>query len=172
MAVRWVTSASGQWSRPHSIECASVSHEKWDDNGFAPPHSLDLAPCYFFLFQRMKRDLKGKCFENVEEVREKTTEALKAITLQEFQNCSEHWKSGGISVLILKESILRVIKFWKCSEKYTILKRKLLVIFGSPLIYGNVTVLLFVIQFYMAMLQCSCTLFNSIWQCYSALVCY
>ena len=29
-------------------------------------------------------------------------------------------KSGGVSVLILKESILRVIKFWKCSEKYTI----------------------------------------------------
>jgi hypothetical protein len=25
-------------------------------------------------------------------VREKTTEALKAITLQEFQNCFEQWK--------------------------------------------------------------------------------
>jgi len=24
-------------SRPHSIECATVSHEKRDDNGFAPP---------------------------------------------------------------------------------------------------------------------------------------
>jgi len=40
----------------------------------------------------MKRDLKGKCFQNVEEVREKTTEALKTITLQEFQNCFEQWK--------------------------------------------------------------------------------
>ena len=40
----------------------------------------------------MKRDLKGKRFQNVEEEREKTTEALKAITLQEFQNCSEQWK--------------------------------------------------------------------------------
>jgi len=40
----------------------------------------------------MKRDLKGKRFQNVEEVREKTTETLKAITLQEFQNCSEQWK--------------------------------------------------------------------------------
>jgi len=30
----------------------------------------------------MKRDLKGKRFQNVEEVREKTTEALKTITLQ------------------------------------------------------------------------------------------
>ena len=55
------------------------------------PYSPDLATCDFFLFPRMKRNLKGKRFQNVEEVREKTTEALKAITLQEFQNCFE-WK--------------------------------------------------------------------------------
>jgi hypothetical protein len=40
------------------------------------------------------------------------------------------------------------------------------------ILYGNVTVLLYVIQFYMAMLHCSCLSFNSIWQCYSALVCH
>jgi hypothetical protein len=40
----------------------------------------------------MKRDLKEKRFQNAEEVREKTTEVLKAITLQEFQNCFEQWK--------------------------------------------------------------------------------
>ena len=57
-----------------------------------PPYSPDLAPCDFFLFPRMKRGLKGKCFQNVEEVSEKMTEALKAITLQEFQNCFEQWK--------------------------------------------------------------------------------
>ena len=78
-------------SRPHSIECAAVSHEKRDDNGFTPPYSPDLAPCNFFLFPRMKRDRKEKRFQNVE-VREKTTEALKAITLQEFHNCFKHWK--------------------------------------------------------------------------------
>ena len=57
-----------------------------------PPYSLDLATCNFFLFPRMKRDLKGKHFQNVEEVREKTTETLKAITLQEFQKCFEQLK--------------------------------------------------------------------------------
>ena len=71
------------------IECAAVSHEKRDDNGFALPGPGTLR---FFLFPKMKRDLKGKCFQNVEEVREKTTETLKAITLQEFQNCFEQWK--------------------------------------------------------------------------------
>jgi hypothetical protein len=79
----------------------------------------------------MKRDLKGKHFQNVEEVREKTTEALKAITLQEL--------SGGISVLLLKESILKVNKLWKCSEKYTIFKKKILVTFGSPLVSVHCT---------------------------------
>jgi hypothetical protein len=84
-----------------------------------PPYSTDLALGDFFLFPRMKRDLKGKCFQNVEEVREKTAEALKAVTLQEFQNCLNNGKNGG-SVLLLKESILKVIKLWKCSEKYMI----------------------------------------------------
>jgi len=57
-----------------------------------PPYSLDLTPCDFFLFPGMKRDLKGKRFQNLEEVREKMTEALKAITLQQFQNCFGQWK--------------------------------------------------------------------------------
>jgi transposase len=57
-----------------------------------PLYSPDLAPSDVFLFPRMTRYLKGKCFQNVEEVREKMTEALKAITLQEYQNCFEQWK--------------------------------------------------------------------------------
>ena len=41
-----------------------------------PPYSPDLAPCDFFLFPRMKRDLKGKRFQNVEEVRGKNDRGL------------------------------------------------------------------------------------------------
>jgi len=58
-----------------------------------PPYSPDLAPCDFFLFPRMKKVLKGKRFADVEEVKTKTTEALKGITLQEFQDCFEKWKT-------------------------------------------------------------------------------
>ena len=82
VAVRWVASASRQCSRPHSNECAAVSQEKRDDNGFAPPTPRTGHPAIFFLFPGMKRDLEGKRSQNVEEVREKTTEALKANTLQ------------------------------------------------------------------------------------------
>jgi hypothetical protein len=58
------------------------------------PYYPDLAPCEFFQFPRMKMDLKGKRFQNVEEMKEKTMEALKTITFQEFQNCFEQWKKS------------------------------------------------------------------------------
>jgi len=58
-----------------------------------PPYSPKLSPCYFFLFPRMKKVLKGKRFADVEEVKKKTTEALKGITLQEFQDCFEKWET-------------------------------------------------------------------------------
>jgi hypothetical protein len=35
----------------------------------------------------MKKVLKGKCFADVEEVKKKMTEALKGISLKEFQDC-------------------------------------------------------------------------------------
>jgi len=72
--------------------CGSFSRKTGWQQLCTPPCSPDLAPRDFFLFPRMKIDLKGKHFQNVEEVREKMTEALKAITLQEFQNCFEQWK--------------------------------------------------------------------------------
>ena len=65
-------------------------------NGMAvlphPPYSPDVAPSdFFFLFPRMKRNLKGKHFADVEEVKRKTTEALANIKEDEFKNCFEQW---------------------------------------------------------------------------------
>jgi len=66
-------------------------------NGLAalphPPYSPDVAPSdFFFLFPRMKRNLKGKHFADVEEVKRKTTEALANIKEDEFKNCFEQWQ--------------------------------------------------------------------------------
>jgi hypothetical protein len=33
-----------------------------------PPDSLDLAPCDFFLFPKMKLKLKGRRFDSIEEI--------------------------------------------------------------------------------------------------------
>jgi histone-lysine N-methyltransferase SETMAR len=38
-----------------------------------PPYSLDLAPCDFFLFPRLKSTLKGKRFQDVAEIHLNTT---------------------------------------------------------------------------------------------------
>ena len=59
-----------------------------------PPYSPDLAPCDFFLFPRLKRDLKGKRFGTVEEVKKKkkSLEGLKSINVSEFKNCFEQWQ--------------------------------------------------------------------------------
>ena len=40
-------------------------------------------------------DFKGTRFQNVEEMRKQTTEALKAIILEEFHNYFEQWKKRG-----------------------------------------------------------------------------
>lgn len=56
------------------------------------PYSPDLAPCDFFLFPRMKRGMKGRRFDSIEEVKIKTREELAGITEDEFKKCFEQWK--------------------------------------------------------------------------------
>ena len=56
-----------------------------------PPYSPDLTPRGFFV-SPMKKVLKGKHFANVKDVRQKTTETLKGINIDEFKNCFEQRK--------------------------------------------------------------------------------
>ena len=59
-----------------------------------PPHSPNLTPRAFFLFPQMKGVLKGKCFANVQEVKQKMAEALKGIKIDKFKTCFEQWKKS------------------------------------------------------------------------------
>ena len=52
-----------------------------------PTYSSKLAPCDFFLFPRMKGQMKGKRFADVSEVKKKTLEVLNNISTEEFQKC-------------------------------------------------------------------------------------
>jgi hypothetical protein len=45
-----------------------------------PPYSPDLAPCDFFLFPHMKRQMKRKRFADVRKVKKKTLEVLNIIS--------------------------------------------------------------------------------------------
>lgn len=60
---------------------------------FQPPHSPDLTPFDFFLFPKMKKELYGRSFADVEEVQRQLMLALKGIRREEFQNCFVQWKS-------------------------------------------------------------------------------
>jgi hypothetical protein len=51
-----------------------------------PPCSPDLAPSDFFLFPKIKEILKGRHFDDTDDIRSNTTAALKAIPQNQFQN--------------------------------------------------------------------------------------
>lgn len=48
-------------------------------------------PHVTFLFLQMKRDMKGKRFADVAEIKKKTTKVLSSITKDEFKQCFEKW---------------------------------------------------------------------------------
>jgi len=56
-----------------------------------PAYSPDLAPSDFFLFPEIKEILKGKHFDDIDDIRSNTMAALKAIPQNHFQNCFEGW---------------------------------------------------------------------------------
>jgi histone-lysine N-methyltransferase SETMAR len=54
-----------------------------------PPYSPDLAPNDFLLLPKIKEILKGRHFNDIDDIRSNTTAALKAIPQNQFQNCCE-----------------------------------------------------------------------------------
>jgi histone-lysine N-methyltransferase SETMAR len=56
-----------------------------------PPYSPHLSPNDFSLFPKIKEILKGRHFDDVDDIRSNTTAALKAIPQNQFQNCFEGW---------------------------------------------------------------------------------
>ena len=54
-----------------------------------PVYSPDIAPTEFFLFPKINEILKGRHFDDTDDIRINTTAALKAIPQNQFQNCFE-----------------------------------------------------------------------------------
>jgi len=57
-----------------------------------PPYSLDLAPCNFFLFPKLKTHLEGHHFGTVENIQAAAMRALNNISSEEFLHCYEEWQ--------------------------------------------------------------------------------
>jgi len=56
-----------------------------------PAYSPDLAPSDFYLFPKIKEILKGRYFDDIDNIRSNTFSALKTIPQNQFQNCFEGW---------------------------------------------------------------------------------
>jgi hypothetical protein len=54
-----------------------------------PPYSPELALSDFFLFPKIKEILKGRYFDDIDDIRSNTTAVLKIIPQNLFQNCFE-----------------------------------------------------------------------------------
>ena len=77
---------------PHCAECSASFDQKQHDPVLCSPYSPDLIRSDFVLFPWMKMSSKGNIFADVEDVKQKTAEALKDTQIDEFRNCSEQWK--------------------------------------------------------------------------------
>ena len=101
--------SSGDWSLHHDNAPAHMPlsvQQFLTKNNMAvihhPPCSPKLAPCDIFLFPRMKCQMKGKDFADVNEVKKKTLEVLNNISTEEIQKCFQQWEKRWYKSIELK----------------------------------------------------------------------
>jgi len=58
-----------------------------------PPYSPDLAPCDFFLFPRIKKEMKGKSFNNVENLARAVQAVAEAIPKADYEKSFQSWQN-------------------------------------------------------------------------------
>ena len=94
---------SGEWWLQHDTAPAHTSHAV--QHFFAKhntpqlQHSLyspDMIPCDFFLFLKIKIQLKERSFQDIEGTKQNAMKELEALTENNFKTCFEqlekHWK--------------------------------------------------------------------------------
>jgi len=57
-----------------------------------PPYSPDFSPCEFFLFQKVKSEVKGHHFGSTEDIQSSVTQVLNDIPQNAFQKCYKQWQ--------------------------------------------------------------------------------
>ena len=61
-----------------------------------PPYSPDIAPNDFFLVPKMKIVLKGKRFDNTEDIISESKNFLRGLTRDDFSTCFDIWRKRWI----------------------------------------------------------------------------
>ncbi|UYV80336.1 hypothetical protein LAZ67_18002486 [Cordylochernes scorpioides] len=57
-----------------------------------PPYSPDLAPNDFFLYPKLKINLKGRKFDNVDMIQAESKATLRNLSKSDFISCFDNWK--------------------------------------------------------------------------------
>jgi hypothetical protein len=57
-----------------------------------PPYSPDLATCDFFLFPKLKLELKGRRFDTSEDIQAELQTVLDTLTEKYFQEAFQKWR--------------------------------------------------------------------------------
>src|SRR5213080_3141671 len=65
-----------------------------------PPYLPDLAPCDFFLFPKLKFALKGRRFDDVDDIKKNATEQLRRVEQKDFQNCFQQWQERWTKCIV------------------------------------------------------------------------
>ena len=66
-----------------------------------PPYSPDLAPCDFWLFPKLKKNLRGNRYSTIEDMKEAVTRVLNTLTQEDFQGAFQkllEWYNKCIDV--------------------------------------------------------------------------
>jgi histone-lysine N-methyltransferase SETMAR len=99
--------AAGDWLLHHDNAPAHASHlvQQFLANHQIPqvnqpPYSPDLAPCDFFLFPKLKFALKGRRFDDVDDIKKNATEQLRRVEQKDFQNCFQQWQERWTKCIV------------------------------------------------------------------------
>ena len=80
------------------------------------PYSPDMAPCDFFLFNRLKNPLRGRYFETTDIIKQKSLQALKDISKHEYERCFQDWiKSWHMCIAGCTHVELHIIYYFSYS---------------------------------------------------------
>ena len=80
-----------------------------------PAYSPALAPTDFFLFPKVREILKGRHFDDIDDISSNTMAALKAILQNQFQNCFEGWTRHWHRCIASQRSTLKATTVVLCN---------------------------------------------------------
>jgi hypothetical protein len=136
MILQWTATIMQMSWKPICVEpCCGIGSTDWNwwDSTEHPPYSLDLAPCDFWAFPTLKRQLCGKRFSSDDEVRNATAAVLKGMSKNNLFHVSESFIKRCKKMYSMWRTLLwkrkncrayRVIWFW--------IKKSVLKLFNQP----------------------------------------